>query len=124
MDEKMNSIDLTNCDREQIHHITYVQGHGAFVAVTPLDMKIQHASDNAGEFFKQTENVHFFIGRKLQDLVSSEIVTEIQSMIRRGETGNLKHTEFDIFIFNLRENVFGIEFERNEQIGVHNTSPE
>lgn len=108
----MNTTDLTNCDREQIQHITYVQGHGAFVAITPLDLVIHYASENVGDFFRTTETVHHYIGRKLQDLISSDLAKSIQSMIRGGHTGHLKHPEFDIFVFLLHDNIFAVEFER------------
>lgn len=111
----MNTTDLTNCDREQIQHITYVQGHGAFVAISPLDQKIHFASENIGDYFKATESVHYFIGRKLHELTSNDLAKNIQSMIRSGKTGHLYHSDFDIFIFHLHENIYGIEFERHEE---------
>ena len=120
----MTSIDLNNCDKEKIHHISCVQGHGAFVAVTPLDMAIHHASENVGEFFKQTEDVHYYIGKRLHDLVTNSLVLDIQKKIRFGFTGQLATSEFDIYIFKLHDNVFGLEFERKNIVQSDDVMPE
>lgn len=108
----MNSTDLTNCDKEQIQHITYVQGHGAFVGISPLDLKIHYASENVVEFFNVADTVHNYIGRKLQELIPQEVSKEIQVFIRSGKTGHLNLRNFDLYIFQLHENVFGVEFEK------------
>lgn len=111
----MNSTDLTNCDREQIQHITYVQGHGALIGITPLDLKIHFASENIGRFFNVAESVHHFIGKKLNELLSGDLAMSIQSMIRSGESGHLEHSEYDVFIFPIYDNVYAVEFEHHEE---------
>lgn len=118
----MNSpLDLTACDKEKIHQIISVQSHGAFVAVSPLDMKIHHASENICSFFKSSEaNVQFLIGKKLSDLVSHDLTVTIQEKLRSGsitdsKQGRLSHrgeASLDVFMFKLKDNLFGIEFER------------
>lgn len=55
MSTQPTNLDLTSCDKEKIHQIATVQGHGAFVAVSPLDMKIHHASDNITNFLAMKE---------------------------------------------------------------------
>lgn len=116
-----NTLDLTACDKEKIHQITSVQGHGAFVAVSPLDMKIHNASDNICEFFGiGSSNVQVIIGKKLNELISHELSQSIQEKLRSGSItatrqGRLSHkgeATLDIFMYQLNENLFGIEFDR------------
>lgn len=112
----MNSTDLTNCDKEKIQHITYVQGHGAFLAITPLDLKVHYASENISDFFDGSESVHYYIGKKISELVPFDLAMNIQEIVRSGGGGHLKHSEYDIFIFPLHDNIFAVEFERIEDL--------
>lgn len=120
MSTQPTNLDLTTCDKEKIHQIATVQGHGAFVAVSPLDMKIHHASDNITSFFGHEGNVQVVIGRKLQDLISKDLTVTIQERIRSGsitqsKQGRLSHIgdkSLDVFIFQIKEGLFGIEFEK------------
>lgn len=124
MNTKVTNLDLTNCDKEKIHQINYIQGHGAFVVVTPLDMKIHNASENFLEFFKHKNNVQFCIGKKLNEYVSNEVVKKIQDRLRDGsissnKQGRLSHQGealLDIFMYQIRDNYFGIEFEHLDEM--------
>lgn len=115
------SLDLTTCDKEKIHQITSVQGHGAFVVVSPLDMKIHNASENICEFFGVgSSNVQVVIGKKLTDIVSQELSQNIQEKLRSGsitstKQGRLSHrgeATLDVFMYQLKDGLFGVEFER------------
>lgn len=115
------NLDLTSCDKEKIHQIATVQGHGAFVAVSHLDMKIHNASDNICEFFGvASSNVQVVIGKKLSEVVGHELSVTIQERLRSGsitakKQGRLSHRgegTLDIFLFEIKEGLFGIEFER------------
>lgn len=113
-----SSLDLTNCDKERIHQITYTQGHGAFVAVSSLDLKIHHASENLPQFFDQQESIQYFIGRKLTEVISHDLAMMIQDRLRSGVIRAGQQSKFvyssklDVFIFRISENLFGVEFER------------
>jgi chemotaxis family two-component system sensor kinase Cph1 len=117
----MNSpLDLTNCDREKIHQITYIQGHGAFVAVSPIDMKIQHASENLPSFFGREDAVQYYYGKRLNELMAMELAHKIQDKMRNGSVAANRQGRFvftgetpiDVFVYMIRENLFGIEFEK------------
>lgn len=128
----MNSLDLTNCDRERIHEIPYIQGHGAFLVLSPLDTKIHFASENLTEFFKLSEKIHIYIGRKLHDVIGQELSVEIQRRLRSHDMGALKQTRFnyqkdfhlDVFIFAMDDGLFGVEFEKLENSEDHSTPSE
>ena len=127
MSTKVTNIDLSNCDKEKIHQITYVQGHGAFIAVSPLDMKIHHASDNFPSFFDEEGNVQFVIGRKLSEFMESGLVKEIQDRLRSGtirfgRQGRLSHKGdkgLDIYMYQIQDNLYGIEFTQLANMPEH-----
>lgn len=116
-----SSLDLTTCDKEKIHQITSVQGHGAFVAVSPLDMKVHNASENICEFFGiSSSNVQVVIGKKLTEFVGHDLSQSLQEKLRSGsitktKQGRLSHkgeAMLDIFMYELNDGLFGVEFER------------
>lgn len=111
----MKNLDLTNCDKEQIHLISSVQGHGALVAVTPLDMKIRHISENFLSFIERSEDSHLFVGSKLSEILPHDLVVKLQSKIRslpvQSPPVSLTWGSFDIYLYMLKENLFAIEFE-------------
>lgn len=110
-------LDLTTCDRERIHQIAYVQGHGAFAAVSPLDMRILHGSENLPQFFKQEESIHFFISRRLNEVIPHELSNMIQDRLRSGlitagHHGRFTYQDLDVFLFYIQGETFGVEFEK------------
>lgn len=122
--EVSSETNLTNCDKEKIHLISYVQGHGAFVAISILDLRIHHASENVGTFFGTSEGVHFFVGGKLGDLIGPTLAKLLQDKIRSTDLGPDKHLRlhhqlesgqnYDIFIYQVKSGLFGIEFEKSD----------
>jgi chemotaxis family two-component system sensor kinase Cph1 len=112
------SLDLTNCDKEKIHQITYTQGHGTFVAISPLDLKIHFASENLPAFFDQDESAQFYIGRKLTEVLSHDLARMIQErlrsgVVRSGHQGKFVYSSnIDIYLFQISKDLFGIEFEK------------
>lgn len=127
MSTKVTNIDLTNCDKEKIHLISYVQGHGTFVAVSPLDMKIHHASENFNAFFENEGNVQFVIGRKLNEFIEDGLSKNIQDRLRSGtihpgKQGRLSHKGdkgLDIFMYQIQDNLFGVEFTQLANMPEH-----
>lgn len=116
-----NQLDYTSCDKEKIHLITSVQGHGAFLAVNRVDLKIRNVSENLSSYFGHNDESKSFIGKRLNDLFSMELTTKLLAKIRtdkplpdnfsfRHDKGNL-----DIHIFQIAEDLAGIEVEFFEE---------
>lgn len=114
----MNTLDLSSCDREQIQHITRIQGHGAFLTVHLVDHKIRNASDNLSAFFGQASDSSMFVGRRLQDLLSLDLATRLQKglrseeLYREGMEVVLENNQkLEIHVFRINSELAGIEFE-------------
>lgn len=119
---KETSIDLTDCDKEKIHQISYVQSHGAFVAVSAQDMRIHNTSLNLGAFFGKAEAPDVFLNSRLNEVVSLDLFTVIKQKIKNEILkGQSKYSfEFknnneviDVFIYSMGPNLIGIEFEKH-----------
>lgn len=67
--------DLTNCDREPIHHIGAIQGFGALLAISG-DWLVAHRSANVGDFFE--EHREPTIGAPLRDFFSSRTMETLR----------------------------------------------
>jgi chemotaxis family two-component system sensor kinase Cph1 len=122
MGKSMN-IDLNNCDKERIHQISYIQGHGAFVAVSAHDLRIKSVSLNFPTFFQSDTPGESLIGLKLNEILSLElhslIIDKLRNDILKGE---VHHTfvyrgqrPLDVFMYRISAEVYGIEFERHPE---------
>lgn len=118
--EISNPLDLTNCDKEKIHHISYTQGHGAFIAISAVDSKIRHLSKNVAEFFGKIGDPEVFLNRKITDLVSMDVFQGIQVRMRSPQLMVSKGLHFsyrggelslEVFIYKIDESLIGLEFE-------------
>lgn len=118
--EVNNPLDLTNCDREKIHYISYTQGHGAFIAISPVDSKIRHLSQNVMSFFGKQGDPAVFFNRKITDLVSMDVYQGIQARMRSPQLLDRKGLHFsyrggerslEVFIYKIDDNLIGLEFE-------------
>ncbi len=69
------AYDLTNCDKEPIHHIRLVQSHFYLLAVRQTDLRIQFASANAGDLFGRP--LDQLLGRSLRPFLRHETATEL-----------------------------------------------
>lgn len=76
--QDIQTIDLTNCDREPIHIPGFIQPHGFLVAFNPETLKIERASENTGAF----------IGKKTAVLLdqSIEVLDSLIKPLRAGST--------------------------------------
>ncbi|MGB3547004.1 MAG: ATP-binding protein [Saprospiraceae bacterium] len=69
------AYDLTNCDKEPIHHIRLVQSHFYLLAVRPSDLHIQFASANAAELFGQP--LDRLLGQSLRPLLPADTARQL-----------------------------------------------
>lgn len=115
------NIDLSNCDKERIHQISYIQGHGAFVAVSAHDLKIQSVSMNLARFFGSDRDGDSLIGMKLNEILAFELHTLLVEKLRGNILkGEVHHTfvfrgpkPLDVFMYRISADVYGIEFEQH-----------
>lgn len=117
-----NSLDLTNCDREQIHLIASIQGHGTFLSLGKTDLRIRNVAQNLAAFFGKEEAAEAYIGRRLNDLFSMEYTGLIHECFRGGSTLpaalelNLTTGKtLEVHLYNLSADLVGIEFEAYEK---------
>lgn len=112
-------LDLTNCDKEKIHYISYTQGYGAFLAIGAVDAKIRHMSQNVMSFFNREGDAAAFFNRKVTDLISMDVFQGIQMRIRSPQFVIKKglhftyrgENSFEVFIYKIDEDLIGLEFE-------------
>lgn len=111
-------LDLTNCDKEKLHLITEIQGHGTILVMNEVDLKITHVGENLARFFGHSEDGAFFIGKRLVDVLSFDLATRIFQLIKsRTFTSGLEYVSengetVEVHIFPLSNELMGIEFER------------
>lgn len=72
-------VDLTNCEREQIHILGHVQDIGCLIAVSH-DWIITHVSDNIGRFFDTTPDD--LIGVPLSRFLDGDVLHDIRSKLQ------------------------------------------
>lgn len=113
-------LDLTNCDKEKIHLIASIQGHGAFLSLSRVDLKIRNVSENLSGFFKHPEESSFFLGKRLNDLIPLELTSKIHERLRssdllqEGLSVYLDNGEvLEVHLYPLAEDLAGVEFERH-----------
>lgn len=73
------AVDLSNCDREQIHIMGRVQSYGALISVSP-DWIVNHASLNLDAFINVSAKEA--IGMPVADLLSHDAVHDIRSRLQ------------------------------------------
>lgn len=110
----MNQLDLTSCDQEKIHQISSIQGHGAFVAVSSIDFKIQQVSENLTAFFDVVEPAKMKVGERLNGVIPHELFRLITERFKTQTSYPFYFTwqNLDIYLYQLDENIVAIEFER------------
>ncbi|MES2525833.1 MAG: GAF domain-containing protein [Bdellovibrionota bacterium] len=114
-------LDLTTCDREKIHLISSVQGHGAFLGVHKLDQKIRNVSSNLATFFGKGTDSEVYIGKKLNELLPYELSLKIMKKVKELEKGpqSLEMVfdgtkKIEVHIFSAAPELAGVEFEFHE----------
>ncbi len=80
-DHPEEEIPLTECDKEQIHLIGSIQGHGVLLAARADDLSITHASANCMESFGRP--VEQLIGTSLRDFLSDEANSYLAENIKQ-----------------------------------------
>lgn len=75
--------DLTNCDKEPIHQIRLVQGHGCLLIVSKKDFIIQHTSENVAQIIKKK---HLdLIGKDFRNFIDAEIREQIENALNEDQ---------------------------------------
>lgn len=113
----VSNLDLTNCDREKIQYISAIQGHGAFLAIHKVDLKIRNVSMNLSEFFGQKSESEVFLGKRLNDILPLELSLKIHQKMR--DLTDAQSLEFpyegnrlmEVHIYSIADDLAGVEFE-------------
>ena len=93
-------VDLTNCDREPIHQLGFIQDFGALVALTS-DWNISRLSANIGEIFRSARPIE--VGDRLADHISPD------AMDRLRESFTIADRNDGV------ERIFGLRLDRSQQ---------
>ncbi len=72
------TVDLTNCDREPIHHIGSIQPIGFLVAIS-ADWVVSRVSANAGEYLGRS--VDTLLGAEFQGLIGTKAIHTIRNRL-------------------------------------------
>lgn len=115
----MNPLDLTNCDRELIHQISYVQGHGVFAAVSVRDLRLQHVSMNFSLLFPNVSDPKVIIGQRISEVFPGDFIQIIQNVIKDPLFDRMPPKHFvlrtektlDVFVYRMDDTLLGIEIE-------------
>jgi two-component system, chemotaxis family, sensor kinase Cph1 len=116
------TIDLTNCDREQIHLPGLIQPHGVLFVLQELKLEIIQVSSNShAEIGRQPEEL---LGKPLSDLLNPKQIKLIQQCLAEDfESINplylsIKQQNKSIFfegIVHRLESVIILELERKKR---------
>ncbi len=79
----IGAVDLTNCDREPIHVLGHVQGHGVFLVCSSATWLISQVSGNAAEFFGQS--CETLIGSDVSTLLGASAVRAISNALENAK---------------------------------------
>ena len=79
--------DLTNCDKEPIHLIRYVQKHALLIACNPDDLKVKFISDNCSDFLDK--NAGACINERLENLLPADAVNQIKTGLQENNLNAL-----------------------------------
>ena len=79
--------DLTNCDKEPLHYIRYVQPHALMTACRPEDLSVVFISDNCEKFLGKTYQE--CIGMSLPDLLPEDLILQIKEGLNLGDFTDL-----------------------------------
>lgn len=113
-----DNVDLTNCDRERVHLISRIQGHGAFVAFSARDFKIQNVSGNLATILGREGRADVFVGKILSEILGVEDLNLLKGIIRGApERESLaqdlllgrQDQRFDAYLYSIGEDIFGLE---------------
>lgn len=101
------------CDKEPIHLIGGVQGHGCMVLFTVPEFTIESASRNAPDFLQTGRNG--ILGLKLEHLIPEELFAAVKSAVAEFPWPNTfgRHlpSHWDAYLFH-SDGLFGLELEK------------
>lgn len=110
--------DLQSCNREAIHLVASVQGHGGVLFFSFPDLRVQSASKNIGEFLGSS--FQDIMGARLTHILDKKFAEEV---VKRASTYpwaktsgryfsmRTKEHSYDCHLFHT-EGLFGLEVER------------
>lgn len=96
--------ELTDCDREPIHALNYIQSFGGLIAVN-LDWAVAHYSANAAEMLRQGNGVEPAI----------DIGTPLSKIFRPLALDRIKESVFELDSNDAVERIFGLELVNDLQ---------
>jgi light-regulated signal transduction histidine kinase (bacteriophytochrome) len=77
------TVDLTNCDREQIQFAGAIQPHGALLVMEEPELRILQASRNTGDLLGTPAET--LVGGNLRSLFSEDQVTDLRTYLLRDK---------------------------------------
>ncbi|WP_296419813.1 HWE histidine kinase domain-containing protein [Pseudooctadecabacter sp.] len=79
MDDDDLQVDLTNCDKEQIHLLGHVQSYGCLIS-TSSDMMISHMSQNCADLLGLDPDAS--VGQRLSELLNAGTIHDLRSKLQ------------------------------------------
>lgn len=116
----MTKVDLTNCEREEIHLLGHVQTFGCLIALSS-DWLVMHASRNIKDHLGiETEEI---IGTPLRDFLRENAVHSIRGAVQTLTTPDAIARLFDIPLLPEREELFNIALHRTGRTTIVEIEP-
>ena len=92
-DAMSDNVDLTNCEREQIHIPGRIQSFGCLIAVT-RDWIVRRASQNVSEFLPGT--VDEIVGKPLREVLDPHVIDVLRERSRDIDARDAVERIFDL----------------------------
>jgi len=114
------NVDLTNCEREQIHLLGHVQTFGCLVALSS-DWLVMHASRNTQDHLGITPQE--MIGTPLRDFLLPDAVHSIRGAVQTLTTQDSIARLFDIRLLDKDETLFNLALHRTGRTTILEIEP-
>ncbi|WP_137681719.1 HWE histidine kinase domain-containing protein [Aurantiacibacter suaedae] len=102
-------VDLTNCDREEIHLLGHVQSFGCLIALSS-DWLIMHASQSTERFLG--EKATNLIGLPLHQILSEKAIHEVRGAVQLLSTRDSIGRLFDLKLLPGSDRLFNLALHR------------
>ena len=90
----LQTVDLTNCDREPIHLLGAIQPFGFLIAASRTEWTIEHASRNIEDWLGVTPKE--ILGQPVESLLGRKVVHEIRGKLQRAVAGGPGERLFNV----------------------------
>lgn len=115
--ELLNTVNITNCDREPIHIINRSQSHGVILACNPTNLKVTHYTQNAEEILGLLPES--FVNRSVSNILPPFFCKLISSLGEQKQVLpkiKFKNRDFLVIAHNNGNHIV-LEFEPVEDTG-------